>query len=200
MQVAKNARIGKPAPATTPIAATTQIVAADVSPVTRPPPEDAAGAEEADAGDDLRGNPRRIDGRRHPSRRSRTPTVMYMAAPMQMRMFVRKPAGLFRSSRSRPTIAPQSAAAPQRTMNGSEHLVEVGPVFDEPKSFIGLPAWLCGRCSAGPATPSAARSSRRSRVASICRCPVSASSASGHGRDAPIASVFLSRSPAAVLP
>ena len=41
-----------------------------------------------------------------------------IAAPRQMRMLVRKPAGLPFNSRSNPISAPHRAAAPQRTRNG----------------------------------------------------------------------------------
>src|SRR6185436_11012180 len=47
-----------------------------------------------------------------------SPTAMYIAAPRQIRMFVRKPAGFLLSSRSRPITAPHNAAIPHRTTNG----------------------------------------------------------------------------------
>ena len=101
-------RCSSPPPTASPIAATTQIVAADVSPVTMPPRlHDRARADEADAADDLRRDARRIADARWPSTSPIAGARCPSAAPRRRRSgcSCASPAGLPASSRSKPMIA-----------------------------------------------------------------------------------------------
>ena len=88
------------------MAVTTQMVAALVRPVTLPRMvEDGPRADEADAGEDL--------GRDAPGVAADHPpcgseSSVKRSAPMQMRMLVRRPAGLSFSSRSKPMAPPST--------------------------------------------------------------------------------------------
>src|SRR5258706_3015577 len=115
-RVAPTPSIKSPAPSVMPMAATTQIVAADVRPMTVPCACMIVPAPRNPSPVTICAAMRDVSPMRCPSTMPiRTERSMSNAGPTQMRMLVRSPAGLPASSRSKPTVPPMRAASKSLT-------------------------------------------------------------------------------------
>jgi hypothetical protein len=126
MKAAVRARRNWPAPDATPIAAFTQIVAAVVMPCTLRPLWMMAPAPRNPMPDTICAATRSV---LPPDPPKVSDTSVKRAAPSVMRMFVRSPAGLRRSSRSIPTAAPSRAARTSRVTRSALVMVLVSPAI-----------------------------------------------------------------------